>query len=385
MKKTGDLLVVSGLLFPIVLVGALWPLPVNPGGAGRSQNPSAQVFPVPKIPFAPPQYVCYRAPQPLIIDGRLDEPAWKKAPWTEHFVDIEGSIKPKPQFRTQAKMLWDDDYFYVGAELEEPDIWATLTERDSIIFYDNDFELFIDPSGSTHLYYELEINALGTEWDLLLVKPYRDDGPAVHAWDIQGLKTKIFCDGTLNRPGDKDKSWSVEIAMPWKILKECAPEKRPPQAGDRWRVNFSRVEYRVEVKDGKYAKVSDPATGKPLPEDNWVWAPTGLIAIHYPELWGFVQFSSRAAGEGQDRFLSRPEEAAKWALRQVYYKEKAYFLSHGHYTDSLAELNIKTMNVPGYEWPPRIEATSNHWGAFIEGEDGRERVSINQEGRVIKD
>src|SRR4030042_5089319 len=286
------------------------------------QGSQPQAFPEPKIPFAPPSYVCPRPPQAVAATGKGDEPAWRKAAWTGFFVDIEGSLKPKPRFETRAKMLWDDEYFYIGAELEEPDIWATLIQRDSIIFYDNAFEVFIDPSGSTPLYYELEMNSCGTEWDLLLVKPYRDGGPAVHAWDIQGMKAKVFGDGTVNQPGDKDKSWSVEIAMPWKILKECAPEKKPPLPGDQWRVNFSRVEYRVEVKDGKYAKVADPARGKPLPEDNWGWAPTGLIPIHYPEMWGYVQFSDQAAGEGKDTFILRPEEAAKWALRQGHYKKK---------------------------------------------------------------
>jgi len=341
-----------------------------------------QAFPEPKIPFVPPSYICYRAPQPLTVDGQLDEPAWKKAAWTELFVDIEGSLKPKPRFKTHAKMLWDDEYFYIGAELEEPDIWATLTQRDSIIFYDNDFEVFIDPSGSTHLYYELEMNAFGTEWDLLLVKPYRDGGPAVHAWDIQGLKAKVFGDGTVNQPGDKDKSWSVEIAMPWKILKECAPEKKPPLPGDQWRVNFSRVEYRVEVKDGKYAKVADPATGKPLPEDNWVWAPTGLINIHYPEMWGYVQFSDQTAGEGKDTFILRPEEAAKRALRQVYYKQKSHFLNRGTYADRLADLGLGEMRIKGYIWPPQVRATENQWKAWLERENGQGRVIIFSDGRV---
>ena len=63
-------------------------------------------------------------------------------------------------------MLWDDEYFYFAAELIEDQIWATLTERDSVIFYDNDFEIFIDPDGDSHQYYEFEINALNTVWDL---------------------------------------------------------------------------------------------------------------------------------------------------------------------------------------------------------------------------
>ena len=346
------------------------------------QGSQLQTFPEPTIPYGPPHYICYRAPQPLNVDGRLDEPSWKEAAWTELFVDIEGSLKPSPRFKSHVKMLWDDEYFYIGAELEEPDIWATLTERDSIIFYDNDFEVFIDPTGSTHLYYELEMNAFGTVWDLLLVKPYRDGGPAVHAWDIQGLKAKVLGDGTVNRPGDKDKGWSVEVAMPWRVLKECAPEKKRPFAGDQWRVNFSRVEYHVTVKEGTYSKVADATTGKPLPEDNWVWAPTGLINIHYPELWGYVQFSGRAAGEGKDPFILRPVESAKWALRRVYYKQKTHFMNHGTYADSLAELGLGETEVKGYKWPPQIRTTWDQWEAFLEQEDGQSKVFIFSDGRV---
>jgi hypothetical protein len=383
MKKAKNITIVVGFFGFLTIIATLSVFTFCPWTFAAAQEP-ARPFLEPKVPFAPPHYICYRTPQALTVDGRLDEPAWKRATWTELFVDIEGSLKPTPRFKTRAKMLWDDDCFYVGAELEEPDIWATLTERDSIIFYDNDFELFIDPTGSTHLYYELEINALGTEWDLLLVKPYRDGGPAVHAWDIRGLKTKVYCDGSINHPGDKDKGWSIEIAMPWKILKECAPDEKPPQTGDQWRVNFSRVEYRIEVKDGKSTKVDDPATGKPLREDNWVWAPTGLINIHYPELWGYVQFSDLMAGEGKDTFRGRPEEAAKWALRQIYYKEKTYFLNHARYTASLADLGVGDIKVEGFKWPPRIEATRSQWEAWLESKNGEERVWINHEGFVIK-
>src|SRR6185503_21227767 len=103
-------------------------------------------------PAAPLGYVCYRAAPSLQIDGRLDEPAWRDAPWTPDFVDIEGDIRRRPAFRTRVKMLWDDEYFYVGAEMEEPHLWATLTEHDSVIFHDNDFEVFIDPNGDNHDY-----------------------------------------------------------------------------------------------------------------------------------------------------------------------------------------------------------------------------------------
>ena len=186
-------------------------------------------------------------PQPIQVDGRLDDDAWKAAPWTETFVDIEGDVKPRPRFPTRVKMLWDDNYFYVGALLEEPHVWGTLTKHDSVIFHDNDFEVFIDPDGDNHEYYEIEINALNTEWDLFLKKPYRNGGPAINEWEIPGLKTGVHVEGTLNKSSDQDTSWSVEFAFPWKVLAEYAHRPAPPRDGDQWRGEF--LPGRVAVRD----------------------------------------------------------------------------------------------------------------------------------------
>jgi len=225
---------------------------------------------------APKGYVCYRTPEPLHIDGKLDKPAWLAVPWTDYFVDIEGDAKPAPRFRTRAKMLWDDNYFYIGAELEEPHVWATLTQHDTVIFQDNDFEVFIDPNGDNHEYYEFEINALNTGWDLFLPKPYKDGGSALNGWEIPGLKTAVHIEGTLNSATDIDRGWTVEMAFPWHALAEQAHRPTPPREDDQWRVNFSRVEWRHEIDRGKYRRVA----GKR--EDNWVWSPQHVIDMHRP-------------------------------------------------------------------------------------------------------
>src|SRR5262245_62131639 len=94
----------------------------------------------------PRGYICGRAGD-ILIDGKLDDKSWASAPWTSDFEDIEGPAKPRPRFRTRAKMLWDDDHFYVAAELEEPHVWGTITNHDGVIFHDPDFEVFIDPDG----------------------------------------------------------------------------------------------------------------------------------------------------------------------------------------------------------------------------------------------
>jgi hypothetical protein len=330
---------------------------------------------------APLRYVVYRAATPIRVDGRLDEAAWQQAPWTQDFVDIEGDARPRPRFRTRARMLWDDEFFYIAAEMEEPHVWATLTERDAVIFHDNDFEVFIDPTGDTHTYYELEVNALGTVWDLLLVRPYRDGGPPIDAWDIAGLQVGVHVDGTLNRPDDIDTGWTVEIAMPWRVLREAAPGRRPPRSGEQWRVNFSRVQWHHDVVDGRYVKRIDPATGKPLPEDNWVWSPQGAINMHMPERWGYVQFSSLEAGHGIDRFVEDPNERVKHALRQLYYRQRRYREEHGRYATRLESLGADDLRVEGLEFRPSLHSTPSLYEIAAPGFDGA-TVRIRQDGRV---
>jgi hypothetical protein len=234
----------------------------------------------------PKRYVCPRTEGTVRIDGRLDDEAWRGAPWTDDFVDIEGDAKPRPRFRTRAKMLWDDEYFYIAADLEEPHVWATLTQHDSVIFRDPDFEVFLNPSGDTLNYFEFEINALNTSWDLFLPKPYRKGGKADNGWEIPGLRTAVAIDGTLNASRDRDRGWTVEIAIPWSAYASRAPVARP-QPGQEWRVNFSRVEWEVTVADGKYVKVPKRR------EDNWVWSPQGVVNMHVPEHWGYVKFDGR--------------------------------------------------------------------------------------------
>lgn len=201
----------------------------------------------------PPYYVAYKnsAGSKIKIDGSLDDPAWLEVPFTRSNPDICGtaescptegarsskypcggnccleSLKPgicdKPRFTTRQKIRWDDEFLYVGAELEEPQVWANNTQHDSVVFQDNDYEVFISPDGSNHYYKEYEMNARGTWWDLCLNKPYNNGGYENSSrvfkqtgWDDPGLRTaaKVFgC--TINDPSSGPcKGWSVEIAFP---------------------------------------------------------------------------------------------------------------------------------------------------------------------------
>lgn len=343
--------------------------------------PAALLLLITGVAAGPPKgYVCCRASGLISVDGKLDDPAWREAPWTGPFLDIEGDAKPRPRFRTRAKMLWDDQYFYVAAELEEPHVWGTLTKHDSVIFHDNDFEVFIDPDGDNHEYYELEINALNTEWDLFLKRPYRDGGPAVNEWEIPGLKTGVHVAGTLNQPKDTDSGWSVELAIPWTVLAEYAHRPAPPRDGDQWRVNFSRVEWRTEIVDRKYRKV--PGTK----EDNWVWSPQGAIDMHRPEKWGYVQFSKSPPGTAQ--FRPDPAAPARELLMAVYHAERAYHAKHGRYTASIDDLGIKPEEPSRFEGLPSIDVKGDPYQATVtlrQPDGSKERWRVGSDSRLRRD
>lgn len=277
----------------------------------------------------PQGYVCYRVDGKIKIDGKPNEKAWKLAEPTSSFVDISGEGFATPKYDTKAKMLWDDDYFYVSAVLEEDNIVAKLTQRDTIIYYDNDFEVFIDPDGDGLSYFEIENNARGVIFDLMLDKAYRSGGKFMIQWDCPGLKLAVHRVGSLKKAKGTDKQWSVEMAIPHKAI--TMDFKNPLKAGNTWRVNFSRVQWLKEKG----------------PEENWVWSPTGKIDMHMPDRWGFVYLSDKIVGQATEAFqypYNMDVYKLLWAMFYAqldnYSKEKNYLRSEANFFLTDAELSV---------------------------------------------
>jgi hypothetical protein len=251
----------------------------------------------------------------MAIDGRLDRPAWRDAPKSPRFVDLVSGV---PGFlETRMASLWDDEYLYVAFWVSEPDVRAKLAERDSLVWTENDVEIFI---GGEDCYYEFEINALGTVyevfyiWQDALKKGGRFDVPefdmlkrkvdvlggfqdgmrygkhprgarwAFMDHDVPGLRAAVRVQGTLNDPADVDEGWTAEIAFPWSGLKHLAGSRPvPPRAGDVWRMDFSRFELLENCG----------VTVEPHP--GWALNRHGVYDSHIPECFSFVHFSEKPA------------------------------------------------------------------------------------------
>lgn len=312
----------------------------------------------------PRTYVCYRVDGSLDIDGKLDEASWTKAASTEAFEDISGEGFPTPIYETTAKMLWDDEYLYVGAVLTEPDIKALLTQRDTIIYYDHDFEVFIDPDSDGHNYFEIETNARGVIFDLMLDKPYRSGGNFFIQWDCPGLKTAIHCEGTMNDSSDKDEWWSVEMAIPHQAL--TMNFENPLKAGNTWRINFSRVEW---LKEGG-------------PEENWVWTATGQIDMHNPDRWGYLYFSANTVGGPTEELVYPYNQDIYKLLWAMFYKQQDTYAAEKQYLQSVEQffLTDKELSVLPEGADIEIEAAKSIYEISVSNPSEGLRYTVNNEG-----
>jgi hypothetical protein len=212
---------------------------------------------------------------PVNVDGKLDDTAWQAAPWTADFGDVVGGDahpQPPPP-RTRAKLLWDQKFLYVAAEIEDPDVHAQMRQRDMPLFREGAFEIFLDPDDDGRDYLELEVNALGTIFDLVMDKPYRAGGRADDSFDVEGIRCGVHVEGTLDDRADRDRGWTAELASPWTSLKRIGV-KGPPGSGDRWRMELGRSPGRV---GGRFA----------------TWRPHGRGDMHMPEKWGYLEFVGR--------------------------------------------------------------------------------------------
>jgi hypothetical protein len=260
--------------------------------------------------------ICYRAAAEIAVDGDLDKPAWRSVPRSSPFVDMVSGAPAL--YETRVALQWDDERLYVGYWAEEPQVTATLTERDSFIWNDNDLELFV---GGDDCYYELEVNSFGTVYECFWVwqdamkrggrfdrPPFDVFSPQVDVlggfqdasrwgkhprgrrfafldFDLAGLQAAVRVEGRINDPSTRDRGWTLELALPWKSLAVLfAGRTLPPREGDTLRCDFSRFEaLRVH--------------GKPLPENpGWSLNPHGAYDSHIPESFSVVHFTERTAG-----------------------------------------------------------------------------------------
>lgn len=189
-------------------------------------------------------YVCSFTSESITIDGLLNELAWQKAKTLRFFVPVSGK---NPESPTEAQVLWDNQFLYVGFKAYDKDIGSRLTQRDSPTYKEDVLEVFIQPNIHSEPYYNFEINALGTIYDAYNMRDVPFSQRA--KWNCEELKVKIKIMGTLNNPADEDSYWQMEVAIPFKNLPVLGGKS--PRPGDRWLFHLARYDYSAYLPEGK--------------------------------------------------------------------------------------------------------------------------------------
>ncbi len=187
---------------------------------------------------------------------------------------------------------------------------------------------------------------------------------ADNGWDCQGLEVAVEARGTIGDPRDRDEGWSVEMAIPFTALAEGRPVP-----GERWRLNFARVEWPTEIVAGDYRRLLDPGQPEWLQPMNWCWSPQGMVNMHRPEMWGIIEFQDRATLP-----VLGAEDEARWLLRRLYYEARA------DSSRSPDPMMIAPGELPA-GWSGLVVAgRGSDFSASLRAPDGR-RLAIRHDGR----
>ena len=249
--------------------------------------------------------------QAVTMSGRLDGPVWADAQWSGRFVDMVSGLPGL--YDTRAAVVAHPQGLLAGFRVEEPFPRASLTERDSLVFQENDVELFLDFGWG---YYELEVNALGTVYEVLhLWRDSLDDSPfaadprldlrnpaaftfggdydrrpesfwrgthprgprvALLDYDLPGLQVAVSVDGVLNDWSAASAGWTVEMLLPWADLARLSAGAVTHATPGPLRAFLGRFQ-QLPVS-GQFVTAA------------WCLDPHGLLDTHRPESFTTVVF-----------------------------------------------------------------------------------------------
>lgn len=214
-----------------------------------------------------PTYEVARTRVPIRVDGRLDDAPWTKVPAVGNFVNnADGS---QSQLKTEAKLLYDENFLYFAFRSVDDNIWATFKKRDEHLWLEEVVEFFVQADEHKPSYIEVEVNPLGTLLDIYMLdvrKPLHYE-----SWNSEKIKWAVQVVGTVDGKGG-DQEWTCEVALPMEDV-VTAPHL-PPQPGDKWRLNLYRVEQ------------------LPAPHE-LAWSPTLQNDFHVPKRFGEIVFTAR--------------------------------------------------------------------------------------------
>ena len=182
------------------------------------------------------QAVCRWAAKPPVLDGKLDDPCWKHAAVIDRFASFWTKT---PREGTQAYLVWDDEAIYYAATMTDADVKGYGTHRNDTLWDGDVFEMFLKPSAQRPEYFEFQANPCGLIFEMAFAKRGEHPDPFSKG-PVLGNRAVVAVDGTLDHPGDTDRSWTVEGRIPWSAFALTGAKPKP---GDSWLFAICRFDY----------------------------------------------------------------------------------------------------------------------------------------------
>lgn len=208
---------------------------------------------------------------PLKIDGKPDEAIWQQANQIVLKENRSGNNVSDARLRTEVMTCYDDITLYIAFICNDPDIWTSFAARDEYLWEEEAVEVFIDVDQVLENYVEIEVSPANILFDSYIVDPEKIDVAETARFDLQGIRTGVKINGTLNERDDKDDSWTVEIAVPFKDLN--TENTAEVNAKTEIKINFFRLDKNQGMEPRSYA-----------------WSPTGA-RFHKPSVFGKLIFN----------------------------------------------------------------------------------------------
>ena len=263
-------------------------------------------------------FECRWTDHPPTIDGIANDPAWSEAPIIANFQQAWLPGAPAPRESTKARLLWDREWIYFLAEMEDAAVSHVEREHDGPVWEDDAFELFFRPSKAHEGYFEFEVSPLGATVDAFFrtAESFRDPAQLRRDPFRFGAKASIHENGGDGRP----RGWTAEGRIPWSDFNVAGGRPAP---GETWSFNLCRV--------------NGPAPTSELSSIAALTKPSFHRTTEYPGLKFIGPAQTKHPGWNAERLLIPPEGPAKYRAERAWPRLKV---------DSI----VTVASAPGGEW-----------------------------------
>ena len=210
----------SHLRRAVLLLGVAIPWSLPAQGATAEPRPTI-VF---RTPGGSRRLVARPAPQPVVLDGVLDEAAWAAADKVTDFVQSEPNTGAPATEATEVRVLYDATTLYIGATMHDRNAAGVIVNdirKDFTEGEQDDFEVLIDTFHDGQNGFVFITNAEGARADRQIANEGRETNTS---WDaVWSVRTRRTADG-----------WTAELAIPFRALRYDL------KAAPVWGINFAR-------------------------------------------------------------------------------------------------------------------------------------------------